>query len=939
MKIKFFISVLILSSLYLLLNQKYFFPADVLNNIPSFSESGWERPKNSLLADPVFQFEPWRDFAKKEILSGRIPLWNDLNGGGAPLFANSISSVLFPLNFIYYVFPERIGILLISIAKLFLFSFFTYLYLRSIKVNKSISFLGAVIGSFSGYMILWLHWPQTNLYIFLPLLLFLTEKIRSKNKFVFRWYILVAISYSLVILGGHPETLFHIFLLHSFYIIYRFYKQKKLIMRTTLAIFVGFLLGAVQLIPFIEYLFYSFALENRASIAFSIYLPTLGFLYNFFPFLFGAPNFLYYKPFNPQSNFQEMTGGYVGFVTILIVLFCFYFIRKKTPAVFWFFVILISWVLSYKVWPFFYLNNLPLFNVSANNRLIAFAGFGIIVLFSMLIQEFVSGKLKLTFLTKISNKIYVILILLILIGFGLALSILPAYFLKYSNYIPQLLKQAFIVLISSIFILWAITLYLNKKITYIFFYSILFISLSLQTLLFFISYNPLIDQKNYYPKTDLVQKLQKLPNGNILEIGNPSLPANVNIKYQFPHTINNDAVEVAWYKKEFEKTFKFKNNWGNPEEVNQEMLKKFNVSYALSDFNINLKKEIIQKEDTEVLSPLNDDNKYLFNFSPKNGNIKQIRIKTANFNRNNNCMLKIQVIDNYTKKILTNIDYPCADIRNNVFLTFPTEISAQNSNLNLKISAINTDSDNAVALYGKKGIPYLELLYDNNKKDFDLLGKTKSTYIWKVDNGGIIEGVDSYSILYSNPQRLVVNISSKKEKEILVKKTYFPGWVAKLNGKNVEIVNSNPFMKIQVPIGDSYLELQYKPISFYSGLLISLIIAFFIFIFWIRKEIQNGLNKRFDSFRNLLILRSKTIKIWQHAFIVFLGIIGSIIFYLLIVLIIKPSFNIPFSTTISWYTVHNYPRQQEYFYFLTFVPFIFIVTSLIWLIVIWKRKT
>jgi hypothetical protein len=54
---------------------------------------------------PSLQFYPWREFAMSEFAQGRIPLWNPYNGMGAPLLANYQSALLYPPHLLYFLFP------------------------------------------------------------------------------------------------------------------------------------------------------------------------------------------------------------------------------------------------------------------------------------------------------------------------------------------------------------------------------------------------------------------------------------------------------------------------------------------------------------------------------------------------------------------------------------------------------------------------------------------------------------------------------------------------------------------------------------------------------------------------------------------------------------------------------------------------------------------
>jgi hypothetical protein len=53
---------------------------------------------------PVLQFIPWRAFAWKNLAEGTLPLWNPLNGMGAPLVANYQLALFYPPGWIVYLF-------------------------------------------------------------------------------------------------------------------------------------------------------------------------------------------------------------------------------------------------------------------------------------------------------------------------------------------------------------------------------------------------------------------------------------------------------------------------------------------------------------------------------------------------------------------------------------------------------------------------------------------------------------------------------------------------------------------------------------------------------------------------------------------------------------------------------------------------------------------
>lgn len=94
-----------------------------------------------------------------------------------------------------------------------------------------------------------------------------------------------------------------------------------------------------------------------------------------------------------------------------------------------------------------------------------------------------------------------------------------------------------------------------------------------------------------------------------------------------------------------------------------------------------------------------------------------------------------------------------------------------------------------------------------------------------------------------------------------------------------------------------------------------------------------------EKTRNSLVKKSKNVTLWMHASVVFLGVLASSVIYLLIVKSLNLNFENPPTTTISWFTVNNYPRQQEYFYFFTCFIFITLFTWITWFLFIWLKKS
>lgn len=925
-----FLTLLTFISLYLLSINFTFFPSDVLSNTPSFSEEEWIAPRNSLLADPVYQFEPWREYARDSIRSGMFPLWNNLNSHGVPFFANFQSAVLFPLNVIYYIFPQSFALLLIPLIKLLILSIGTYLYLKEIHLKKVVARIGALAVASSGFPLLWLHWPHTNVFILLPLVLLATEKIYNGKGKAYRWFMLTSIIYMTMIFAGHPETLLHVFLLHLTYIICRFWSEKKEYAKFVFSIIAGFFLGAVQIIPFVEYLLNSAVLKSRSESISDFLLPLPSILLNFFPFLLGAPHKEIYRPLSAATNFQETVGGYVGIVVLLTAFY--WVIRSRTFYVkFWAGVVIASLFLSYKIWPIYLLSQLPLIRISANHRLVGLAGFGIVIIFCFFLQNILTPKKKEKILLFFPKKLLKVSMLVTTIAFILSY-LLPISEWRLENYLSTIRIPLFLVTISSFLYLY----FLNKpKKLFPYFLAVIIL---LQSGFLFYDYNPFTRINKYYPETSITRELEKLPKGTYLEVGNPALPANINLMYDLKNIQNYDAIEINSFKEEFNKSFPQKNNWGNPENIKVTDLTTFKIDYIVSDFNINLTKRVLQANDTHALPELSKNHTLILSFLGNGETIEQLRIKPATFNRTNTCNLNVTLNNSKNINLLKNT-IPCKDLRNNMFYVINIKPISLEKGEAYKISfSSSAKNENAVSLFGDSNQrPYIEALYKNSQSNFKLLGETKYYSVYKVLSHK--KNTNSKSkLIYEDSTKSVYDIKGNTSKNIIIPRTYYPGWIALVNGEKVQIKSDGVFMSIPLKKGNNLLEIEYKPVSFFVGLIISLGTLLLMIIMFLRFEYQSSGQTR----TNLLKSFTRAIKgvtFTETVVGVTIGIVFSIITASVLLPVILPKSSLPFTTAINWITTNNYPKSQDYFNYYTFTLIIFSGGILGFLgCILWKRK-
>lgn len=119
--------------------------------------------KNPIAADVVSFMYPMQILAVDQLKSGQIPLWNPLIFAGAPLLANFQSAPFSPTIFLYWLFSNLDAWTSQIIIQPILGAVFLFWLLRYFKRSYIASIMGGVIYAFSGFMMIWLEWNGHSL--------------------------------------------------------------------------------------------------------------------------------------------------------------------------------------------------------------------------------------------------------------------------------------------------------------------------------------------------------------------------------------------------------------------------------------------------------------------------------------------------------------------------------------------------------------------------------------------------------------------------------------------------------------------------------------------------------------------------------------------------------------------------------------------------------
>jgi hypothetical protein len=339
-------------------------PTGILQHSALFRVEGdWRPPAtNHVLHDPVSQMHPFLAFNRAELRAGRLPLWNPYNGHGAPHLANYQSAVFSPFSLPFYLLPWREALMVAAFAKLFLLGFLTWAFLRATGIGFWAALLGGTVFAFSGWAVVWLHWPHTAATVALPAMMLATERVlvtigarRSA------WLAGLAVAVGLGLLAGHPETMFFSLSLAGGYTLARLWG----FLRTDAgraegrsgataaaaqwagAVLLGVGLAAVQLVPFVEYLTQSAVFAARGQQHELHALPVELAPLVAFPNLLGNPSKHYYDPvLRDGLNYNEACSHYSGLIALLLgALAVAGWRRHRARRVLFFAVVAVLWLL------------------------------------------------------------------------------------------------------------------------------------------------------------------------------------------------------------------------------------------------------------------------------------------------------------------------------------------------------------------------------------------------------------------------------------------------------------------------------------------------------------------------------------------------------------------------------------------------------------------
>ncbi|NIV30319.1 MAG: oligosaccharide flippase family protein, partial [Anaerolineae bacterium] len=316
-------------------------------------------PHNELLSDLVLENLVWKQFIVQSIENRELPLWNPHIFAGVPFLAAGQHSALYPLSAIFYVLPLDKAYGLFTVLQLWLAGLFMYLFGRTLRMGPFPALIAGIVYQLSAFFLVSVVFTMIiAAAAWLPLLLAIIEIMVRKQEekragpFVPIIYVVIgAVALGVHILAGHPEILVYTLMVMALYALVRLLMLWRRVgtwkPSLRLGLWFAFMaglglgLGSVQLIPLLELVTQNF---REGSVSYSDVIgwayPTRQVLTFLLPGFFGNPAHHSYwdivtrqwvhvdRIFWGIKNYVE-AGSYVGILPLLLALVAVVPVKRK----------------------------------------------------------------------------------------------------------------------------------------------------------------------------------------------------------------------------------------------------------------------------------------------------------------------------------------------------------------------------------------------------------------------------------------------------------------------------------------------------------------------------------------------------------------------------------------------------------------------------------
>ncbi|MFN8465107.1 MAG: YfhO family protein [Caldilineaceae bacterium] len=296
-----------------------FLPVDLANRLlPWRAGDTAARLQNWLISDPLYQFYPFLIQTVASLRQGQLLLWNPGLFSGHPALADPLFQTFYPFVTAFgLLFGPPRGFSLALVAHVLLASLLMFGFLRSLRLGLPAAVLGALTYSLSGYLVTWFEYPfwLTTL-AWLPGILWAWHA--GVERGLWRYAGVAGLLFGLALLAGQYQFLLVFVLFWAAYAAAQAFAQRHIgqsaafpLVTLLLALGIGALIGAVQVLPFADLL----AASRRAAAGAPDLLPIPQLVTLLLPHFFGSPALP--EDYWGYGNHSEYTI-YVGIVALFL---------------------------------------------------------------------------------------------------------------------------------------------------------------------------------------------------------------------------------------------------------------------------------------------------------------------------------------------------------------------------------------------------------------------------------------------------------------------------------------------------------------------------------------------------------------------------------------------------------------------------------------------
>ncbi len=713
-----------------------------------------------------------------------MPLWNPYQGCGVSQIANPQSALFYPLNIFLYLFNWKWGLLLLYFFEFFLIGLFAYLYLTEITIDYRAAIVASIAAMYSCLMVEF-NYPKGGAAFCFFLGLWAIELIIKYSDRI-KGYVLLMLAFVITVFTGHPEILFFMtFALGMYFFIrlfseYGFHKKAYIILgKAGLFIGIGVLVSAIQWLPFIEYLHISTILSHRESIENSSFysirllLPAIG--------SFLALNLTRVNPILLPADKGRIVMGmnYIDPVFFLFGIAGIINLLKERRIRTYILLCVVTMIIPFNIavvrTTFVHI---PGFDITDKAHLLVFSGYFLLLIGAHYLDALVKGRCKpLSFATAVYATLFLGGILFVFSG-------------RY--YKINFLMLIFVLITMAI----AIVLIMRVKNK-----NALTISIGIVLLLFTIMEIrgiSLLSSQYFFPTNPIINKIKQEPAPfrvlPVIKYGIVAYEPNVNTFYNIEDLRNYDRLGVRWYDK-------FIRNLATVPGIVNFLDVKFIIVperaalayYTRSNINLSglFAKGLIKSEYNITLYA----SRYSFDIRmPVDGFRPVVSANGFTLYENMHAFSRAFMV----------YDYKTADTHDQAFDLVKQDASQ------LSTTAVICREDtryasfipgNAVAGAGVKPAP---------------AGEAEGTIEGNKPAGKV--SFEKYT-----PNYIKMRVDTSAPGLLVISNTYFPGWHASIDGKETKVLRTDyAFQGVFVPGGHHEVELNYMPLSFIIGLVVSL---------------------------------------------------------------------------------------------------------------------